>query len=34
MAQMLQTINANKSKLMTGKLAICPVPAADEEIAV
>jgi hypothetical protein len=33
-AQMLQTINANKSKLMTGKVAICPVLAATEKITV
>jgi hypothetical protein len=34
MAQMLQTINANKSTFMPGKVAIYPALAADEEIAV
>jgi hypothetical protein len=34
MAQMLQTINANKSTFMPGKVAISPAFAADEKISV
>jgi hypothetical protein len=34
MAQMLQTINANRSTLTPGKVAIYTALAADEEMAV
>jgi hypothetical protein len=34
MAQMLQTINANRSTLTPGKVAISPAFAADEKISV
>jgi len=34
MAQMQQTINANKSTFMTGKVAIHTALAADEEKSV